>query len=388
VRALVTFDQSTHPAVLLFSERNFSVPAHAIATTPYAGNKIRVLVVDDSVVVRRLVTKALALDEEFEVVGTASSAESALERLSHLHPDVITLDIHMTGMTGLELLPILRERFPRLHVLIFSSSSEGSVAGTVDALLCGANGFLLKPFIGGSLDTSLEYLQQELSANIKQLFRRIPAHTVTTGFRPPRPELVRSRSHQRPDILAIGVSTGGPTALARVMEGLPHNFALPVVIVQHMPPVFTKLLANRIRATTGFNIVEGTEGMMLEPGKAILAPGDFHMRLARAADGSTRIKLDQGPQECSCRPAVDVLFRSVAEIYKGNVIATILTGMGQDGLRGATELTRLGAYLIAQDEASSVVWGMPGAVANAGIANEVLPLDNIAAAIAQQVRSR
>lgn len=360
---------------------------HAHATASYARNKIRVLVVDDSVVVRRLVAKALELDEEFEVVGTASSAESALERLPYLQPDVITLDIHMTGMTGLELLPILRERFPRLHVLILSSSSEGSAAVTMDALFRGATGFLLKPFGEASLDASIECLQEELSTNIKQLFRRTPVRSSAVVPKPLRPELVRSTGRQRREILAIGVSTGGPTALSRVMEGLPHNFALPIVIVQHMPPVFTRLLADRIRATTGFNIVEGADGMELEPGKAILAPGDFHMRLARAADGSTRIKLDQGPQECSCRPAVDVLFRSVAELYRGNVIATILTGMGQDGLRGATELTRLGAHLIAQDEATSVVWGMPGAVANAGITNEILPLDNIAAAITQQVRS-
>jgi two-component system chemotaxis response regulator CheB len=358
---------------------------HVLAPPPHPGNRIRVLIVDDSVVIRRLITRALSTDDDFEVVGTASSAESALERIPQLLPNVLTLDIHMTGMTGLELLPILRERFPTLRVLLFSSCSEGSAAVTIDALLQGATGFLLKPTGDLSLEATTQHLHHELRTNIQYLFGRKPKPTHTQN---PRPQLVRASSRKRREILAIGVSTGGPTALAAVIDALPRNFPLPIVIVQHMPPVFTKLLADRIRSTTGFNIVEGAEGMLLEPGKAILAPGDFHMRLARTADGSVRVHLDQGPHECSCRPAVDVLFRSVAELYGGNVIATILTGMGQDGLRGATELTRLGAHLIAQDEATSVVWGMPGAVAAAGITHELLPLDNIAAAIMQQAGAR
>lgn len=349
--------------------------------TPFSSpRRIKVFIIDDSVVVRRLLTKTLEADPTFEVLGTASSAESALARLPLLQPDVLTLDINMPGMSGLDLLPILRKQYPRLKVLLFSSDS--AAASTVDALLQGATAFLLKPAADAALEASLNMLQHDLTTNLKHLCGHRPRPAA------PQPQLVRTPTKRRREILAIGVSTGGPTALAKVIEGLPKNFALPIVIVQHMPPVFTKLLADRIRATSGFNIVEGEDGMLVEPGKAILAPGDFHMRLVRSADASIRIKLDQGPQECSCRPAVDVLFRSVAATYGGNVLATILTGMGQDGLRGATELTQLGAHLIAQDEASSVVWGMPGAVVNAGIAHEVLPLDHIAAALTQHAGAR
>jgi two-component system chemotaxis response regulator CheB len=354
--------------------------------TPFtaATHRIRVFIVDDSVVVRRLLTRTLEADPDFEVLGTASSAESAIARLPLLQPDVITLDINMPGMSGLELLPILRKQYPRLRVLLFSSDSAGAAAATVDALLQGATSFLLKPSIDSSLEHALTHLKIDLTLNLKQLCgrRALPAPQAR------RPQLVRANSKRNREVLAIGVSTGGPTALARLIEGLPGNFPLPIVIVQHMPPIFTRLLADRIRATSGFNIVEAEEGMALEAGKAILAPGDFHMRLARSADGTVRVRLDQGPQECSCRPAVDVLFRSVAEIYGGNALAAILTGMGQDGLRGATELTRLGAYLIAQDEATSVVWGMPGAVTNAGIVDEILPLNDIAAALSQQAGAR
>lgn len=334
-------------------------------------------------VVRRLLTNALSAEPDFEIVGSASSAEIALTKLPTLKPDVMTLDIMLPGMSGLELLPIVRQQFPQMHTLIFSSATEAQAETALDALMHGATAFLLKPNSDVSLGSSMEYLQRELRDKIKQLCYR---HTAQPAFAPMKPAPAFSATAKRAEVLAIGVSTGGPTALAALMAKLPHAFPLPIVIVQHMPPVFTELLAKRIRTVTGFNIVEATEGMVLEPGKAILAPGDYHMRVARS-DTDTVIRLDQSPQECSCRPAVDVLFRSVADIYGGAAIATILTGMGQDGLRGSEVLVRAGAHLIAQDEASSVVWGMPGAVTNAGLAHQILPLDQIADALMQQARS-
>ncbi|MDE1152032.1 MAG: chemotaxis-specific protein-glutamate methyltransferase CheB [Micavibrio sp.] len=356
-------------------------------------DKIRVLVVDDSVVVRRLLTRMLSEEQGFEVVGTAASAESALSKLPLLTPDVMTLDINMPGMSGLELLPLLRARFPKLRVLVFSGGSLSSAASTVDALMNGAAMFLMKPETDVSLPDASARFQLELCEKLRLL-----CHTSTQLQRgsPPPPSLHSLASSRPPrippsfknrEVLAIGVSTGGPTALAQLIAGLPHNFSLPVVIVQHMPPVFTRLLAERIQHSTGFPTVEAADGMKLQPGTAYLAPGDFHMRLTRAGT-EVLIRLDQGPQECSCRPAVDVLFRSVAEVYGGNTIATILTGMGQDGLRGSESLVRQGAHLIAQDEATSVVWGMPGAVTQAGLVHESLPLQEIAGAILRQVRGR
>jgi two-component system chemotaxis response regulator CheB len=186
-------------------------------------------------------------------------------------------------------------------------------------------------------------------------------------------------------VLVIGVSTGGPTALGTIVPTFPRDFPLPILIVQHMPPIFTKLLADRLQTTSQLQVEEASDGSPVENGRILIARGDYHMRI-RSAKGQPVIGLDQGPPENSCRPAVDVLFNSVDEIYGGNTIAVILTGMGYDGLRGARALKARGAYVIAQDEASSVVWGMPGAVAEAGLADAVLPLDSIVPEILRQVR--
>ena len=356
---------------------------------PQSGPTIRVMVVDDSVVVRRLISRILQQDPEIEVAGTAASAELALQKLPALQPDLLTLDINMPGMSGLELLPILRERYPALKVLMVSTLTLQGAANTLDALMLGASDYVTKPTEDSSLGNSLERLRGEILPKIKQLTHS--RHRLRPSASPrPEPETSpavarptpppRARLHGEPEILAVGVSTGGPTALAAFMAGFPLTFSLPIVIVQHMPPVFTGLLADRLSALTGFRVVEATSGMPLEPGKAIIAAGDHHMRVKRTASGA-HVVLDQGPQECSCRPSVDVLFRSVGEVYGRGAMATVLTGMGQDGLRGAEALKRAGGYLIAQDEASSVVWGMPGAIVHAGFADEVLDLGSIAAAI-------
>ncbi len=354
-----------------------------------AGQKIRVLIVDDSVVVRRLITHALTDESELEVVGTASTAESALQKIPLLKPDLLTLDINMPGMSGLELLPILRERHPDIHVLMVSALTIHGASSTLDALMLGASDYVSKPAEDASLGPALAKLQAELIPKIKQLFRPSAETRPLPVTRPATPAsavpalprsfaaMSRRGEHQ---VLAVGVSTGGPTALASFMAGFPLAFPLPIVIVQHMPPVFTRLLADRLRSLTGFNVVEATAGMLLEPGKAIIAPGDFHMRLRRAGT-QVEVTLDQGPQECSCRPSVDVLFRSVRQVFGATAIGTVLTGMGQDGLRGVEEMKRGGAYIFAQDEASSVVWGMPGAIAQAGFADEVLDLSLIPTAI-------
>jgi two-component system chemotaxis response regulator CheB len=336
--------------------------------------KLRILIVDDSVVVRRILTHTLS--EEFEILGYAPSAEIALQKIKQLDPELVVLDVHMPGMSGIEALPMLRDRAPHLRVLFFSGSLPEDIRDHMD----GMTAYLAKPSEDASLGDSVQTIRQQFREKIQVLF---PGRMRLCSSETVQREVSTRRGKAPREVLAIGVSTGGPTALTSVLQGLPRNFHLPIVIVQHMPPVFTKLLADRIRTVTGLDIVEAADGMYLESGKAFLAPGNYHMRLVREGV-SVRIRLDQGPMECSCRPSVDVLFRSVADVYGGTTIATVLTGMGQDGLRGAQELHRAGAHIIVQDEASSVVWGMPGAIAQAQLAHEVLDIDKIADAIQWQ----
>lgn len=360
--------------------------AEAVSMRKHNTNTVKILLVDDSVVARRVLTHAL--QDEFEICGYAASAQIALEKIDQLSPDLVVLDIHMPGMSGLELLPILRQLHPGLRVVLFSRSTPESMSGCVDALVNGATDFLLKPSDDISLGNSIASIREQLGRKIRLLFpgrklvRAVPQEPAERT-----PEMSIKSIRRDREVLAIGVSTGGPTALTSVLQQLPRDYHLPIVIVQHMPPVFTSLLANRIRTVTGLDIVEAEEGMRVTPGRAFLAPGNFHMRVVRDSAGVS-IATDQGPMECSCRPAVDVLFRSVAEVYGGATVATVLTGMGQDGLRGVQELHRLGAHVIVQDEASSVVWGMPGAVAQAQLAHEVLDINSIADAIQRQSRRK
>jgi two-component system chemotaxis response regulator CheB len=349
------------------------------------GERIRVLVVDDSVVIRRLVTHALEEDPLLEVVGVAANGLIALQRIPQLSPDVLTLDIEMPEMDGLETLRHVRRDYPHLRVIMFSTLTDRGAAVTLEALTLGADDYVTKVSNEGSLDRSMARLRDELVPKIKQFFH-VPATARALG----RPEAaniqvappVRGNApvlqgiKVRPKVLAIGVSTGGPAALGVILPLLPAGFRLPVLVVQHMPPLFTRLLAERLNSICQLAVVEAAQGDLVESGKILIAPGNFHLKVA-ASGAVMRVCLDQSPQLNSCRPAVDALFISVAEVYGGAVIAVILTGMGQDGLRGAEILQAQGASVLAQDEASSVVWGMPGAVVNAGVADRVLPLDQI-----------
>ena len=357
------------------------------------GERIRVLIVDDSVVIRRLVTQALSEDSTLEVIGTASNGSIALQRIVQLAPDVLTLDIEMPEMNGLETLKRVRKEFPHLRVIMFSTLTERGAAVTLEALALGADDYVAKASNEGSLDQSMARLRNELIPKIKQFFllpgqSRVtpplsgtalatPVFNQTPATTVPQGRQVIHGPRIAPRILAIGVSTGGPTALGALLPELPATFPLPIVLVQHMPPMFTRLLAERLNSTCQLSVEEAREGVTVAAGSILIAPGDFHMRVAKNGAG-VRICLDQAPPQNSCRPAVDVLFSSVGEVYGGAVIAVILTGMGQDGLRGIEILKAQGASVVAQDEASSVVWGMPGAVTNAGLADKVLPLDQIA----------
>jgi two-component system chemotaxis response regulator CheB len=346
-----------------------------------AGERIRVLVVDDSVVIRRLVTHALEGDPLIEVVGAAANGSIALQRIEQLNPDVLTLDVEMPEMDGLELLRRLRGRYPQLRIIMFSTLTERGAAVTFEALALGADDYVPKASNVGSLDLSLERLRGELIPKMKQFFVAVapPASPA------PAPQLAlraeaRPDGAFRPQVVAIGVSTGGPAALGRLVPALPAGFRLPVLVVQHMPALFTRLLAERLDAASPLQVKEAAHGEPVEPGRILIAPGDYHLKVVR--DGaSVRVALDQSPPLNSCRPAVDALFSALADVYGGAVLAVVLTGMGYDGLRGAEVLKARGARVLAQDEATSVVWGMPGAVVSAGLADRVVPLDEMAGEI-------
>ncbi len=345
-----------------------------------AGERIRVLVVDDSVVIRRLVTHALEQEPGVEVVGSAANGSLALQRVPQLNPDVITLDIEMPEMDGLEALRRVRQSYPQVRVIMFSTLTERGAKVTLEALTLGADDYVTKASNEGSLDRSMARLREELIPKIKQFFRfpgasTAPAPAARQTLEPRASTELRS-SKRRPEVVAIGISTGGPAALGEILPELPRDFPLPVLLVQHMPPLFTRLLAERLSANCALPVEEAVQGVAVEPGKILIAPGDFHMKVVPGGSG-VRVCLDQSPPLNSCRPAVDALFASVGQVYGGAAIAAVLTGMGQDGLRGVEILKAQGASVVAQDEASSVVWGMPGAIVGAGLADRVLPLKQI-----------
>jgi two-component system chemotaxis response regulator CheB len=337
---------------------------------------ISVLVVDDSALVRRVVTDALAEDPEITVVGTASNGRLALAKIEQLAPDLVTLDIEMPEMDGLATLRALRRTRPKLPVIMFSTLTEVGAAATLNALALGASDYVTKPSNTGSFAASRRSVQDQLIPRIHALCKKpvlpvVPSRPVPAATAPARPRT------ERVDLVAVGCSTGGPDALTKVMAGLPADFPVPVVVVQHMPAVFTRMFAQRLDRAVPMRVVEAADGMPLEAGCVYIAPGDEHLEVVRRGAG-VRTRLQHGPAENFCRPAVDVLFRSVAVAYGGAVLAVVLTGMGHDGQRGCELLRAAGAHIVAQDQATSVVWGMPGSVVGAGLADSVLPLERVA----------
>jgi two-component system chemotaxis response regulator CheB len=318
-----------------------------------------------------------------------------LAKIPQLNPDVITLDIEMGEMDGLEMLRRLRQTYPAkdIRVIMFSTLTERGASATIDALWLGADDYVSKASNEGSLDRSMASLRRELLPKIKQFFTFEDSLIHTPAVAAPialkeqgaKPSSLNRAAHSGAEIVVIGVSTGGPNALAAIIPQFPADFPLPILMVQHMPPLFTRMLADRLQTMTKLRVEEAQTGSAVEPGKILIAPGNYHMRVKRTKASAT-VVLDQEPPENSCRPAVDVLFRSAEEAYGSAAIAVMLTGMGYDGLRGTEILKAHGAHVIAQDEATSVVWGMPGAVANAGLADSVLPLEDIVPEIVRMSR--
>ncbi len=443
---------------------------------------IRILVVDDSVVIRKLLTATLGEVAGLEVVATAGLGKIALAKIEQDPPDIVILDVEMPEMDGIETLKRIRKIAPRLPVIMFSTQTERGASATIEALTCGASDYVTKPSNVGNVLLAMARVREEMVPKIHALTARLatpaPAPRTTAAIarlaapqplpqaprpavgpaaltapqpqalrpaagmaapraarvtgamapvaparparttdvlatQPPRPTvatlptmpisrsgpviepLVRAATDairlRRPagprppiEIVAIGASTGGPNALAVLLTQLPADFPVPIVIVQHMLATFTRHFAERLASQCQIKIVEATAGDLLRPGQAYVARGDYHLLVERRA-GRVCVATNQDQVENFCRPAVDVLFRSVAVSYGATALAVVLTGMGHDGLAGCGAIRDAGGDIIVQDEASSVVWGMPGFVARAGLASEVMPLDQLGSEVRRRV---
>ena len=348
--------------------------------------KHKILIADDSVVIRRVLSNVLSEEPDLEVVGTAPDGNIALAKISQSNPDLLILDVQMPNLDGLDTLKEVRLQFPSLPVVMFSQFTRAGAETTIDALLLGAQDYVEKP-TGGNLEESAKRVKENLVPKIRALCPA-PKETAEEASEFPRHRLKKkSKSASAgpfcPEIVVIGTSTGGPSALFTLLGGLPSGLSVPLLIVQHMPAVFTESLAGRLAQRTPLKVKEARDREAIEDGLVRLAPGDNHMAVGLVG-GVPRIKVFQGPHVNSCRPSVDVLFQSVAALYGDKVLGVILTGMGQDGLRGCEAIRAGGGQVLAQDEASSVVWGMPGAVVQAGMADQVLPLHDMAAAILER----
>jgi two-component system chemotaxis response regulator CheB len=309
-------------------------------------------------------------------------------------PDVVLLDVEMPTMDGLQCLAEIRRRWPQVRVIMFSTLTTRAAAATLDALTLGASDYVPKPQGLRDPAQGIAYVRDEVVPRILALS---PATAAAPASGPLRPQAGRPLSGaelpRRPgalsriDVVAVGASTGGPNALTRLLAGLPASLPVPMVVVQHMPPVFTRLLADRLSAKSGLRVREAADGDLLSPGDVLLAPGDLHMTVEDTGTAH-RVRTAFGPPENSCRPSVDPLFRSVAGAFGPHALGVVLTGMGRDGLRGSEAIRAGGGQIVAQDEATSVVWGMPGFVAGAGLADAIVPIQDMAREIKGRIALR
>ncbi|MGQ7847804.1 protein-glutamate methylesterase/protein-glutamine glutaminase [Granulosicoccus sp. 3-233] len=350
----------------------------------------RILVVDDSSMYQRLLSDVINSHPQMEVVGVAVNGREALEKMDSLRPHLVTLDILMPQMDGIQTLMELRRNWPDVRTVMVSSlTSEGSDAA-LDALTLGAHEYAAKPVSAGGISAIRETLNQDLLPKIAALCDLdcagdMVAEEPVVAEQPDRaPGRFVSTQNAGPELVVIGVSTGGPDALTRLLLQLPGNFGVPICIVQHMPAEFTGKLAARLNAASKLTVCEACAGDRLQAGTVYVAPGDYHMVLERVG-GTDVIRLNQNPMENSCRPSVDPLFRSAAAIHGARCLGIVMTGMGRDGLKGSEVMYAAGGSILVQDEASSVVWGMPKLVAQAGLAEAQVPLERMARAILDRV---
>lgn len=350
------------------------------------------MIVDDSAVIRGAITRLIGEDPaSAEVVAQAANGQQAVDRARNGDIDVIILDIEMPIMDGLTALPLLLAINPRPVVIMASTLTTRNADISFRAMALGAKDYVPKPTSmtpgAGMVEFKRDLLEKIRTLGLR--YRRPQLAPPAVGIKPAAAPkgaefALRQRPLQRVEALAIGSSTGGPMALTKLLKSIPAPSRIPVFITQHMPPTFTRMLAENISRDTGHKCAEALSGEAVVPGRVYLAPGDFHMTLVRSG-AETTIRLDQEAKENFCRPAVDPMLRSLAPIYQRGLLVAMLTGMGQDGLAGSQVVTNAGGSVVAQDEASSVVWGMPGAVAKAGLCWAVQPLETLGAEIAKQV---
>ena len=363
---------------------------------------LRVMVVDDTVLYRKIVGDVLATIPGVAVVGSAHNGKTAISKLASLKPDLLTLDIEMPEMNGIEVLDHIQQHAPHIGAIMLSSLTHTGGAMTMKALELGAFDFIPKPQLA-TMAENRKAIESTIAAMIRAFQRSVrvsgklkpAAHPVKTAILPPprrkpvtaaRP-LRTSLNRSKAEVIVIGISTGGPNALAKMLPMIPKDIGVPILIVQHMPPMFTQSLANSLAAKCAIAVREARQGEPIFPNTALIAPGGKQMKIVAGADGKNRVvKITDDPPENSCKPSVDYLFRSAANHYVGRATGVIMTGMGSDGTQGLRLMKQNGATIIAQNEATCVVFGMPKTAAETGLADAVLPLNQLADMIVKTVR--
>ncbi len=368
---------------------------------------IRVLIADDSSIMRRMIAQSLNSHTDFGSIYSAKDGAEAIAFFKSQKPDVILLDVEMPKVSGLDTLKSIRELDKKIPVIMFGMNSPGSVAERNAAIEAGATDYVNKPANAGHINSVLDYLQKQVVSRLLEwgnrsmqcnhpkvsdlqvdLERSLPANAdyvkrIQVDALTSAATATTKKLNETFSVVAIGASTGGPNALAELICQLPANIGVPILIVQHMPPLFTQLLAERLDQRSALKVQEGFDDAVLKPGEVWIAPGDEHMTVVRH-ENNVVLKTDKNPPENASRPAINVLFRSLAKVYGSHCLAVILTGMGRDGTAGCRALKESGAEILVQNEASSVVWGMPGSVVASGLADSVLNLQNIAQTIVRR----
>lgn len=344
---------------------------------------MRVLIVDDTTLFRKIVSDAISSDPDVEVVGRSSNGVLGLKQIRNLQPDLVTLDLEMPEMNGIEVLEAINKEKLNVGVIVISAHTTKGGERTLEALQKGAFDFITKPDLGSTAENQ-KWLSDQLLPMFRAWMKKNGKSMIAKVKEPEKviiPPKIMPVSSKKPEMVALGISTGGPEALRKVLPLIPASFNKPILIVQHMPALFTTSLANMLNRICELSVKEAEDGDIIEPGWVYIAPGGRQMKARKEMDGKKVIQITDDPPVNHCRPAVDYLFRSLANHFPGKVMSVIMTGMGNDGCLGVKLLKRHGCFSLVQDEDSSAVFGMPGAVVKEGMADLIVPLERIAETI-------